>query len=159
VLLLTLLVTAALPAAAQSHTGHAEPVGPAASTSPVEAVRAAVVRLFDGMRAADSSAVRAAFHPSARLMTVRTGGEGPGVVEDDLEGFYTAVADAPVTYDERVGEIEVRADGGLATAWMPYRFYAGDRFSHCGVNAMQLVLDAAGWRIVHAVDTRRTACE
>ena len=76
---------------------------------------------------------------------------------------YAAVADAPVTFDERVGEVEVRVDDGLATAWMPYRFYAGDRFSHCGVNAMQFVRyappgEAPRWRIVQIIDTRRTTC-
>ena len=84
-----------------------------------------------------------------------------GIAETDAGRFLAAVAAAPVTYDERLGEVEVRADGDLATAWMPYRFYAGDQFSHCGVNAMQLVRDGesgsgAGWRIVQIIDTRRT---
>ncbi len=46
-------------------------------------------------------------------------------------------------------------DDGLAVAWTPYRFYAGDQFSHCGTNAFTLALDGQGWRIVQIVDTRR----
>ncbi len=61
--------------------------------------------------------------------------------------------------DERTGEIDVRVDDGLATAWMAYRFYVGDRFSHCGVNAMQLVLHEGRYKILSVVDTRRQGCE
>ena len=59
-------------------------------------------------------------------------------------------------WDERIGDIDVRIDGGLATAWMPYAFYLGDRFSHCGVNAFHLTLTSEGWKILHITDTRRT---
>ena len=140
--LLAVLLACAAPAAAQ--------------VDPADGVRAAVAQLFDGMRAADTTQIRAVLHPALRLLTADAEG---GVVETSADRFLAAVADAPVVLDERVGEVEVRTDGDLATAWMPYRFYAGDRFSHCGVNAMQLVRDGAqggvGWRIVHVVDTRR----
>ena len=129
------------------------------AANPEAAVRATVARLFDGMRARDSSAVAATLHPHARLMTVVQDGEGHRLVEGDLGRFKTAVAASPVRLDERVDDVEVRLDDGLATAWMAYRFYAGDRFSHCGVNAMQLALGADGWRIVHIMDTRREGCE
>ena len=149
-----LAATASAPVAAQD----------APMDRPADAVRQTVTDLFDGMRAADSAAVRAAFHPEARLFTAVQGEGGRGLRETPLGAFYAAVADAPVAYDERVGEVEVRVDDGLATAWMPYRFYAGDTFSHCGVNAMQLALDGAPgeaprWRIVQIIDTRRTTCE
>lgn len=136
------------------------------ASRPVDGVRATVDALFDGMRDADTTAIRRVLHPDARLLTA-TGGAG-GVAATDLGAFLAAVAAAEVTYDERVGEVEVRVDGGLATAWMPYRFYAGDRFSHCGVNAMQLVRatppadgppGGAGWQIVQITDTRRADCE
>lgn len=137
---------------------------PAAQTGPSladpdAAVRATVARLFDGMRARDTSAVRATLHPSARLLSVERHGEAHHVEEGDLNGFLAALAASTVVWDERVGDIDVRVDDGLATAWMAYRFYAGETFSHCGVNAMQLVLTPDGWQIVHLMDTRRTGCE
>lgn len=154
---LLLALLAAAPAAAQTAAPDADPAA---------SVRETVTALFDAMRAADSAGVRATFHPQARLLTAVNEDGAYRVAQTDLGRFLTAVADAPVTFDERVGEIEVRTDDGLATAWMPYRFYAGDRFSHCGVNAMQLVLDrppaegaAPRWRIAQIIDTRRTDCE
>lgn len=131
---------------------------------PVQSVRATVAQLFDAMRARDTTAMRALFHPEMRLHTVmRTGQDAPAathrLAETRLEAFLASVAAATDVLDERVGLVEVRADDGLATAWMPYRFYVGDRFSHCGVNAMHLVLVDGRWRILSIVDTRRRGCE
>ncbi|MCS3859218.1 hypothetical protein [Salinibacter ruber] len=55
--------------------------------------------------------------------------------------------------------MEVRVDGPLASAWVPYVFYRGDERSHCGVNAVQLVRGPDGWRILQLTDTRRQACD
>lgn len=144
------LVLLAAPAAAQPDPGSARPV---------EAVRAAVAQLFDGMRARDTTAVRAVLHPDARFSTVTRSGEQHALAPGDPDAFVAALGASTVTWDERLGEVDVRVDDGLATAWMAYRFYAGDQFSHCGVNAMQLVQDAAGWRILNLIDTRRRGCE
>jgi hypothetical protein len=39
--------------------------------------------------------------------------------------------------------------------WTRYAFYAGEQFSHCGVDAIQLGWTVDGWRIVALADTRR----
>jgi hypothetical protein len=50
-------------------------------------------------------------------------------------------------------------DGPLAMVWTGYAFYAGPRFSHCGVDAIMLGRTTAGWRILSLADTRqRTGC-
>ena len=98
-------------------------------------------------------------HPDARFHTVTRDGATHALRPGDPAAFLDMLGAATVPWDERVGEVDVRVDDGLATAWMAYRFYAGDAFSHCGVNAMHLVQDAEGWRILSLVDTRRRGCE
>ena len=73
--------------------------------------------------------------------------------------FIAALGASPVGWDERIGDIEVHLDDGLATAWTAYRLFVGERFIHCGVNAFTLVQDADGWRILQIADTRRTGCD
>ena len=126
---------------------------------PEAAVRATVSQLFDGMRSKDTVAVRAAFHPAARLMTsVMQDGE-PNVVETEIDRFIEALASSAVHWDERVEDgYDVRVDDGLATAWVPYAFYADDTFSHCGVNAMMFARTSRGWEIIQIMDTRRPEC-
>ncbi len=49
----------------------------------------------------------------------------------------------------------MRVDDGLATVWVPYAFYVGTRFSHCGYDAFQLARTPQGWRIIAIADTQR----
>jgi hypothetical protein len=119
-------------------------------------VEAVVTRLFDGMRASDSAAVRSVFHPEARLGSALLRDGSGSYRPAEVDGFVRAVG-APKTaiWDERIANLRIEVNEPLATAWMDYRFYAGERFSHCGVNAMQLVRMPAGWQIVSLVDTRQ----
>jgi hypothetical protein len=127
-----------------------------ASPGDREAVVAVVRRLFDAMRAGDSAAVRAVFHPRALLgyAAVRQG--GPQFEVDTVDAFVRAVGTPhPEVWDERLGEVSVQLDGSLASVWAEYSFYAGNRFSHCGVDAFQLARSGSEWRIVALTDTRR----
>lgn len=129
----------------------------AQAQAPAEAaVRAVIDQLFDGMRAGDSTAVRAAFHPEARLMSVGMR-DGRAVLRADAVDAFVKAVGTPhdAVWDERLGRVEIRVDGALATAWTAYRFYAGEQFSHCGVNAFQLFEGERGWQIIQITDTRR----
>ncbi len=131
------------------------------SQSSDDAVRAVVAELFDAMRAGDSTRVRNVFHEDARLHSSILRSGAPMVVGgESADGFVSAVG-RPHTevWDERVGEIHIQIDGGLAAAWMYYSFYLDDNFSHCGVNAIQLVNTEGGWKMLNIVDTRRSDCE
>jgi hypothetical protein len=132
---------------------------PAHGQDPVQdraAVLAVVRRLFDGMRAGDSAAVRAAFHPQALLATAAMREGKPVVRIDTVDTFVRAVgAPHPELWDERLRGTRVELDGPLASVWTEYSFYAGGKFSHCGVDAFQIARDGQAWRIVALMDTRR----
>ncbi len=128
-----------------------------------DAVRAAIVGLFDAMQAGDGAAVRDHFHEGAALVSVgRTPGGALQVTGTPVEQFaaviggeHALVGGGQPMFDERIGPITVQLDGDLAAAWMPYAFYLGGTFSHCGVNAFHLVRTEAGWKTVRVTDTRR----
>jgi hypothetical protein len=143
---------AAAPLAAQA---------PAPPTADRAAVMAVVSRLFDAMRAGDSATVRAVFHPQAFLSSALVGPDGtPRVRIDSIGSFVRAVGTPHAeVWDERVRSEIVQVDGPMATAWTPYGFFLGGKFSHCGVNAFTLARTGADWRIVSLTDTRqRTGC-
>jgi len=124
------------------------------------AALAVVTRLFDGMRAGDSAMVRSTFHPKALLSTALLR-QGTAVVEtEDIEGFVKAVGTPHAdVWDERIRNPQVLVDGTLASVWVEYSFYAGTRFSHCGVDAFQMAQDGSEWKIIALADTRRrTGC-
>ena len=126
---------------------------PAADRS---AVLAVVRQLFDGMRSGDSAAVRATFHPGALLASAAVR-KGTAVFEvDTVDAFVRAVGSKhDVMWDERIRGTRVEIDGPLASVWAEYSFYAGPKFSHCGIDAFQLARDGDAWRIVALTDTRR----
>src|SRR5688572_27921602 len=120
------------------------------------AVFAVVQQLFDGMRSRDTARMRAALHPEARLVSPALRDGVPGVRVESPSGWLAQVArstGAPV--DERLRNPVVRVDGTLASVWVEYSLFVGDRFVHCGVDAFPLVRTAEGWRITDLADTRR----
>jgi hypothetical protein len=120
-----------------------------------------VTTLFDAMRARDTAAMRAAFVDHAVLASWA---EREGQVRfrrDSLSAFLVSVANAPkeLVLDERIYAPKVEVSDGLASVWTEYDFYAGSRFSHCGVDAFHLARTGAGWKIVHLIDTRRASTD
>jgi Putative lumazine-binding len=118
-----------------------------------DAVYAVVTRLFDGMRARDTASMRAAFAPGASLNSVSP----TGVRTDAIDAWISSVASAPagLVLDERLGEKVVQVNGDLASVWVEYWFFAGPRFSHCGVDAFVLARANGTWRILSVADTRQ----
>jgi hypothetical protein len=135
---------------------------PSAATAQEAAgeILAVIQTFFDGMRSKDTSAIRSATHPSARLLS--TGRNEQGMLRVDemtMDRFLRIVAGAPGKMDEKVWNPEVRIDGDLATVWTPYAFYYDGTFTHCGYDAFQLARTGDGWKIVQIADTRQeTGC-
>lgn len=121
------------------------------------AVKQTITRFFDGMRMSDSVLMKATFAPTAILQTIVRKKDGSTHVETDpIQAFITTVAKPhPQVYDERITFDIIKIDSALASVWTPYKFYVGDTFSHCGVNAFQLVKLAGEWKIQYIIDTRR----
>jgi len=133
-------------------------VSAADAASPAEAqVLAVLDRLFDGMRARDGDVVASAFHPQAALAVAPEGGppEAPPQVTPAAD-FIASVGAGGPPFHEPYFAPEVRIDGNLAHVWTFFRFYAGDRFSHCGTNSFQLLRTVEGWSIVFAAYSRQT---
>ncbi len=122
-----------------------------------EQVVAVIKQMFNGMRAADSNAIKAVFHPEAQLQTSTFDREGkPRLATTPIPMFASRVGSAkPQSLDERIWSYDVRIDQGLATVWTEYTFIANGQFSHCGVNAFQLIKMSDGWKIHQITDTRR----
>jgi hypothetical protein len=78
------------------------------------------------------------------------------VITEPVDSFLASIG-KPHTevYDERIEYNTIKIDGELAIVWTPYKFYIGEKFSHCGVNSFQLVKIAGEWKIQYIIDTRR----
>ena len=123
---------------------------------------AVVQSIFTGMATNDGAMVREAFTEDASMYTVFLNDEGKVQKrEGSVEKFVEAVSkDKEQPYSEPIWNEKVEIDGPLASVWVDYAFYLGNSFHHCGVDAFHLMETAAGWKVFHIVDTRRTEdCE
>jgi hypothetical protein len=121
------------------------------------AVKATMNALFNGMRNSDSTLIRNTFAPKSIMQTIAISKEGKASVQSEsVDGFIKSVtAPHAEKYDERIVFTKVLIDANLASVWTDYKFYVGDRFSHCGVNSFQLFKSEEGWKIIYIIDTRR----
>lgn len=152
----------AMPLAAQQPTPQGPPPQPAYAADSA-AVMGVVKNLFNGMRTRDTTLMRAQFHPEAPMRSAswRPGATGAvAVIEaDGIADWLGGVAGAPAgtLLDERLGPPSVQVDGNLASVWVYYEFWLGDRFSHCGADLFSLGRTPDGWKVIFVADSRRRA--
>lgn len=122
-----------------------------------DAVKATINLLFDGMRNSDTTAIRKAFAAKNIMETIAVNKDGKAIVRtDNINNFIKSIGTPhPEKYDERIVFTKVLIDANLASVWTDYKFYVGEKFSHCGVNSFQLFKGEDGWKIIYIIDTRR----
>ena len=114
------------------------------------------------MKNSDAILLKTAFADSAILQTIGRNAEGKIVVQNEsVSEFADFVSKQPKgAADERIVYDVIKIDGALAMVWAPYKFYFNGVFSHCGVDAFQLVKLNGEWKIQYLIDTRRKkGCE
>lgn len=113
------------------------------------------------MELGDSALLRTAFHTDVTLITIL---EKEGTFnlkkETSIKGFATAIGTPhPDVWYEPIWDIRTEQDGNFAQVWAKYAFYAGNKFSHCGIDTFQLIRTDKGWKIFYLADTRqRVGC-
>lgn len=122
-----------------------------------DSIKAAVNKLFEGMKNADASMVSSSFSDSAVLQTITRDKEGKTIIiNEQVKSFAEFVSKQKKgAADEQIRFETIKIDGPLAIAWTPYKFYYEGKFSHCGVNSFQLVRIDGVWKIQYLIDTRR----
>jgi hypothetical protein len=145
-----------------SGNASAQAAAPAGAPAPDTAVLRAEVlavinKLFDGMRKRDTASMRSVFHTSAVLLSSSVRNGTPVITTDPIDAWIGSIAKAQpgVVLDERLMNTVVHVQDGLATVWTEYELWVGDRFNHCGVDAMTLGKTEAGWKLLSIADTRR----
>lgn len=121
------------------------------------AIMKPITTLFTGMNLGDSAMVRTAFTPDATMASI-SNKDGKVVArrESSIAGFLKAVGSPhKEPWSEPIWDARVETDGDFAQVWTPYAFYVGKTFSHCGVDAFQLIKQNGEWKIFYLVDTRR----
>jgi hypothetical protein len=128
-----------------------------AQQTATDSVKQTINTLFDAMRKGDSTLFKSTVIKDMILQSISADKSGKAVLTTENTADFVKAIGTPhaQVYDERIVFDAVKIDGALASVWAPYKFYLGDKFSHCGVDVFQLMRTADGWKIIYIVDTRR----
>ena len=133
------------------------------SQSKEESAKLMVNEFFEAFNQQDSVKLKSYAFQEVQLKSVAKNEEGKMVIyTDSYKNFIRSIVNIPaeVNFEERLGEVEVKTDGYLASVWVPYEFYLNGELSHCGVNIFQLIYVKKQWKIISLFDTRKKqACK
>ena len=118
------------------------------SLAPAEdAVLDVIQRFFDTISDKDVETARELLLTDGQFVSIRTV-DGKRVVRaSSAQDFLDGLARSEGEWLERMWEPEVSIQGDLATVWTPYDFHVDGVFSHCGVDALDLIRIDGSWRI------------
>lgn len=124
-----------------------------------EAVLKTVRAFFDTMTARDVDGARKILMPQGRFHAMRIQDGKPDVRAFSNEEYFSQLASSKQVMRERMWNPEVRIHGLIATVWAPYDFWIDGKFSHCGIDAFDLIRTEEGWKIAGGAYTIETKCE
>jgi hypothetical protein len=131
----------------------------AAPSAEEKAVLAAVQGFFDSMVTKDAEAAKKILIPEGRLFSVRVQDGKKIVRSSSNQDFIDGLAKSDAAWLERMWDPEVKIRGDIATVWTPYDFHINGKFSHCGIDAFDLVKKDGAWMISGGTYTvERTGC-
>ena len=115
---------------------------------------ATVQRLFDAVTAHDVGAARDLFTPESALISVRTDGTAAVIPH---EQWLNHLSESKDKWLERMWNPKVLEHGSIAVVWAEYDFHRNGKFSHCGIDSVDLLKTPTGWKISGISFTRETA--
>jgi Putative lumazine-binding len=126
---------------------------PAAKESETAAILAAVQKFFDTMASRDVEGARSVLMPDGRMFSVREQNGQSVTRASSTQDYLEGLAKRQRAYRERMWNPEVRVHGPIASVWTPYDFRVDGKFSHCGIDAFELVKTSEGWKISGGIYT------
>ena len=123
-------------------------------------VLAAVQSFFDSMEKADAELAKKILMPEARFFSAAERDRKMTIRPSTGDAFVASFSNPNRGKAlERMWDPEVRVQGSIAQVWTRYDFHNNGAFSHCGIDAFNLVKTDDGWKIASAMWTvERTGC-
>lgn len=112
----------------------------------------AVQGTFDAMAAKDQEQLKKLFLADARLISMR----GTQLSNTPAEQFTARIAAIKEPILERMWNPKVMLDGNIAVLWAEYDFHRSGKFSHCGIDVVNLLKTGDGWKITSIQYTVQT---
>ena len=113
---------------------------------------------FDTMTARDVEGARQILQPQGRFHAMSVKDGKPEVRAFANEEYFAQLQASKQKMQERIWRPEIRVNGLIATIVAPYDFWIDGKYSHCGVDAFDLIKTEDGWKIAGGVYTVESRC-
>ena len=123
-----------------------------------EAVMKTMQAFFDTMTAHDVEGARQILQPQGRFHAMSMTDGKPDVRAFANEEYFAQLQASKQKMQERIWNPDVRINGLIANVTAPYDFWIDGKFSHCGVDAFDLIKTEDGWKIAGGVYTVESQC-
>jgi putative lumazine-binding protein len=133
--------------------------GPSPEAVDRQAALKAVQAFFDTMAAKDVEGARRQLMPRGAFHAMRERDGKPVIRAFTTEEYLTDLAGMKPAVRERMWSPEVRIHGAIAAVWTPYDFWIDGKFSHCGIDAFDLIKTDEGWKIAGGAYTVEAKCD
>ncbi len=126
-----------------------------------DAIMKVVDSLFLAISTSDAELTRSIVTPDSMNYQVSPDGQGGWQHRSIPQSFFTEQSNyGPEKITERYWSPTLLIDDAIAVVWAPYDFYVDGEFSHCGIDAFDLIKVGRVWKIGNASWTRKTVgCE
>lgn len=135
----------------------------AQETSEEQEVQKVIETFFEGFHARDSLVMKSVMADEIIIQSIGKDKTGkPKLAQEEPGRVLKGIVSIPLetNFKEVLHSYDIKTDGAMANAWVPYSFYLNETFSHCGVNNFQLLKKKGEWKIIYLIDTRRReGCE
>jgi hypothetical protein len=124
-----------------------------------EAVLKTVQAFFDTMAAKDVEGARKILILEGRFNALRMQDGKWSIRTFSTDEYLKTLGNGKQAMRERMWNPEVRIRGPIATVWTPYDFWIDGKFSHCGIDAFDLVKTDEGWKLTGGNYTIEAKCD
>jgi hypothetical protein len=131
------------------------------SQNPEEkAVIAAVEQFFRALETRDTDLARNILLPEGVVFSIREQGGEKSIRATSHEQIIDSFASSTEKMLERIWDPKTLIHKEIAVVWTKYDFHREGKFSHCGVDAFNLIKTPEGWKIAGILYTvEKEGCE
>ena len=123
------------------------------------AVKLLIDNFFESINTGNGELLASLEVEGAQILNIRE--ETAGEYEFAARNWFVAESfSSDIQLTERYWDEELLISDVLAVFWAPYDFYVDGKFSHCGVDVLNLIKIEEEWKIGHAMWTiQQPGCE
>ncbi len=135
------------------------PIAYAGTQTEEEKIISVVNQFFEVLSSLDVNVAKQIMMPEGTYFSIRKKGEGFLIKNSTFQKYIEDIPNIKVKLKETMTNPKVLIHDRIAVLWTRYDFFVNGKFSHCGVDAFNLIKTPDGWKIAGCIySVEKTGC-